>query len=158
MEHHSLDPYPIPKDKNPLYINEPWLIDKSIYDMLPSAEPDNEDDNIRVYVPLDLNKKAILRRIDNIIASYGEANEENEWRFSEDIGKIISQIEIYDQIWFIRHIPKEGKHSRETIELVKDVIVKLEAIPDGCAECFPFELIGELREEYLSEPSTFWLN
>lgn len=30
MEHHSLDPYPIPKDKKPLYINEPWLIDKSL--------------------------------------------------------------------------------------------------------------------------------
>ena len=30
MEHHSLDPYPEPKDKSPLYINEPWLIDKSL--------------------------------------------------------------------------------------------------------------------------------
>ena len=27
MERHSLDPYPMPKDKTPLYINEPWLID-----------------------------------------------------------------------------------------------------------------------------------
>ncbi len=149
MEHHSLDPYPIPKDKNPLYINEPWLIDKSIYEMPPRIEPENEGDNIRVYVPLDLNKKAILRRIDNIIASYGEANEKNEWRFSEDIGKIISQIEIYDQIWFIRHMPDEGRHSGEAIELVEDVITKLEAIPDGCAECFPFEKIDKLRKEYL---------
>lgn len=30
-EHHKLDPYPVPKDKDVLYINEPWLIDKSIY-------------------------------------------------------------------------------------------------------------------------------
>lgn len=30
MEHHKLDPYPIPKEKTPLCINEPWLIDKSL--------------------------------------------------------------------------------------------------------------------------------
>lgn len=27
MEHHDLDVWPIPKDKKPQYINEPWLID-----------------------------------------------------------------------------------------------------------------------------------
>ena len=30
IEHHDLDPYPIPKEKSPLYINEPWLVDGSI--------------------------------------------------------------------------------------------------------------------------------
>lgn len=28
MKHHRLDPYLIPKDKTPLYVNEPWLIRK----------------------------------------------------------------------------------------------------------------------------------
>ena len=28
MKHHRLDPYLIPKDKAPLYVNEPWLIRK----------------------------------------------------------------------------------------------------------------------------------
>ena len=28
MEHHTLDPYPVPKEKAPLYVNEPLLIDK----------------------------------------------------------------------------------------------------------------------------------
>ena len=27
MERHKLDPYPIPRDKEPLYVNEPWIID-----------------------------------------------------------------------------------------------------------------------------------
>lgn len=27
MEHYTLDVHPIPKEKMPLYINEPWLID-----------------------------------------------------------------------------------------------------------------------------------
>ena len=26
----QLDPYPIPKEERPLFINEPWLIDASI--------------------------------------------------------------------------------------------------------------------------------
>lgn len=56
---------------------------------------------------MDLNKDAILRRLDNIIGLYGEAREDNEIEFSIDVGMIISQLEIYDQIWFVRHMPKK---------------------------------------------------
>lgn len=137
------------KDKQFLYINEPWLIDRSLLNYPPKREPDTAPDNIRIYLPLDLNRDAILRRIDHIIAFYGEANEGNELNFSVDIGQVISQIEIYDQVWFARHMPESGKHSREAVELVKEVVKKLESIPDGCAEWFPFQLIDELKDEYL---------
>lgn len=30
MKHHDLDVYPIPREKTPMYINEPWLIDRLI--------------------------------------------------------------------------------------------------------------------------------
>ena len=40
-------------------------------------------------------------------------------------------------------------HSRKAIQLVREFIGILEKIPDGCAELFPFELIDELKEEYL---------
>lgn len=40
MKHHRLDPYPIPKDKTPLYISEPWLIDKSLLEYLQHREPE----------------------------------------------------------------------------------------------------------------------
>ena len=72
---------------------------------------------------------------------------------SIDVGMIISQLEIYDQIWFVRHAPKKGEHSREAIELVTEIIARLEGIPDGCAECFPFELIDEFKQEYLTDNS-----
>ena len=153
MEYHSLDPYPEPKDKSPLYINEPWLIDKSLLEYPRHREPDEKEDNIRIYVPMDLNKDAILRRLDNIIELYGEAKEDNEIEFSIDVGMIISQLEIYDQIWFVRHMPKKGEHSREAKELVTEIVARLENIPDGCAECFPFELIDELKQEYLTDNS-----
>ena len=83
MEHHDLDIYPIPREKTALYINEPWLIDKSIMERVQlvtdlKKRPDEESDNIRIYVPLDLNRNAILRRLDSVIYHYGETNEENE--------------------------------------------------------------------------------
>ena len=47
-------------------------------------------------------------------------------------------------------MPENGEHSREAADLVREFIARLEEIPDGCAEIFPFELIDTLREEYLS--------
>lgn len=72
MEHHRLDPYPIPKDKTPLCINEPWLIDKSLLEYPPRREPDEKEDNVRIYVPMDLNRAAILRRLDSVIAKQSQ--------------------------------------------------------------------------------------
>lgn len=66
-----------------------------------------------------------------------------------DVAQLVCQIEIYDQIWSVRHMPEEGKHNREAVRLVKDFVAMLEEIPDGCAECFPFDSIDELREEIL---------
>lgn len=150
-QHHDLDPYPIPRDKSPLYINEPWLIDGSLLEYPPDNAPLQDLDAVRVYVPMNLSKAAILRRLDFIIARYGEANEENEMNFSADVDALVSQIEIYDQIWYVRHMPPEGGRNNEAKELVREFIAKLESIPDGCAECFPFELIEQLREGYLEE-------
>ena len=33
----------------------------------------------------------------------------------------------------------------------KAIVERLEGIPDGCAECFPFEMIDELKREYLED-------
>ena len=49
MEHHDLDIYPIPREKTALYINEPWLIDKSIME--------------RVQLVTDLKKRPMKNRI-----------------------------------------------------------------------------------------------
>ena len=93
------------------------------------------------------------------------------------MGRLISQIEIYDQVWSVRgqwrsrqndhgkgernELTDHGvagserngnsgirRHSAEAIELVKRFVAELEEIPDGCAETFPFEVIEELRGEY----------
>lgn len=98
MAHHNLDIYPIPKDKSPMFINEPYLIDQSLLSESSVFQDDLQEDNVRVYIPLDINREAVLRRIRMIIEKYGEANEENETVFQLDIEAIIAQIEIYDQI------------------------------------------------------------
>ena len=151
MKHHRLDQYPIPKDKTPLYVNEPWLVDRSLLLYSLDRELEDEGDNIRIYIPMDLNRNAILRRLDIVIAHYGEANERNEMDFGADVDMIICQLEIYDQIWFVRHMPSEGEHSDEAIALAKEIVARLEEISDGCAEQFPFETIDQLKQEYFPD-------
>lgn len=72
-------------------------------------------DNIRVYLPMDICKSAILRRLANVISHYGPATEANEMDFSYDVNTLISRIEIYDQVWFVRHCPKHGRHSAKPL-------------------------------------------
>lgn len=150
MRRHKLDPYPITKDKAPLYINEPWLIDESLGSSpLDNTEPENQRDNIRVYIPLDLNKKAILRRLMRVISKYGGVTEVNESEYSLAVKHLVSQVEIYDQLWYVRHMPEVGNHSLEAIELVREMIVLLETISDCGAEGFLSETIELLRMNYL---------
>lgn len=61
---------------------------------------------------------------------------------------LISQTEIYNQVWSVKHMQEEGSRSKEAIELVEEFIERLEEIPDGGAELFPFEHIEKLREQY----------
>ena len=122
-----------------------------------NQEEESQADHVRVYVPLDLSADAILRRLRFLIFRYKEANERNEFNFSMDVERLVSQIEIYDQVWFVRegrtHAISDNseseKHSSKAVELVRRFVAELEEIPDGCAELFPFELIDELRSEYL---------
>ena len=41
------------------------------------------------------------------------------------------------------------KHSSKAVELIRRFVAEPVELPDGCAELFPFELIDELRKEYL---------
>ena len=151
MDHHVLDIYPNPRDKSPLYINEPWIIDETA-DMR-ITDPDSAADNIRVYVPLDLNKEAILRRLRDIKSKYGDVDWRNETSISVEVALLIHQIEIYDQVHYTRHMPKpstfpgEKVHSAEATQLVKEFVNELEEI-DSSGDTFPYEVIEELKQEF----------
>ena len=104
MECHRLDTCPIPKSETPLFVNEPWLVDNSkVQFELRTRAPEFQEDNIRIYVPLDLNKVAILRRLERIIRQYGEVNKNNESFFRQDVELLVSQVEIYEQVRLFEH-------------------------------------------------------
>ena len=152
IEHHDLDLEPIPEKV--LYLNEPWIMDPTAE--YKRVEPEDEADNVRIYVPVDLNQESILRKLENTICRYKEANEENESSFSEDVGLLLYQIEVYDQVWFARarkfEVNENGQicgHSKEAVELVRRFVQRLKEIPDGCAVSFPFEMIEKLEKEFL---------
>lgn len=149
LVHHVLDVNPVPKEASPLYINEPWLIDESLFVSEFRTEDMAEQDNVRIYAPLDISKAAILRRLDFIVAQCGMVTEANEFSVASAVDMLVSQIEIYDKIWYVRNIPKDrSKHSGEAVELVKEFVARLESIPDGGAELFPFQLIEDLKVEF----------
>ena len=104
-------------------------------------------DHIRVYVPLDISREAILRRIQCIYNRLGSPSWENESDFISEIGGIISQLEIYDQIWFARQGDSGNGHSKYATMLADEIIKVLEE-DEGCAEMFPYEMFEELKTEY----------
>ena len=70
--------------------------------------------------------------------------------------KIITQLEIYDQVWAVRDmehaIQKDHptvRHSQQGTALARKLVDYMET-HDGCAECYPYDIIEELK-------STFWL-
>lgn len=149
MDQNRIEQYPEPKDEKSLFVNEPWLIDASMFKYWEwKREPDAEEDNVRVYLPLDLNREAILRRLKTIIDHYEWSTEENEFDFSADVDMLIEQIRIYDQFWCQQTKVGDGKHSDKTTSLVIEVIKRLDSIPDGCAELFPWRTIDKMKKEF----------
>ncbi len=148
--HHQIDVIPVPEKV--IFVNEPWLIDDTILDSIKStAKPeeliDKAEDNVRVYLPLDINSSAVLRRLRAVIQKYGGSNETNESSFQSDVSQLVSQVEIYDQIHYVRE-RMDRKHSEAGRSLMKEFVAELKEIPDGCSEIFPFDMIDELEKEY----------
>lgn len=163
--HHKLDIHPIPTDV--LYVNELSLAgdvcyetkrdkDKALTGRTKSTGGILPDDNVRIYVPMDLNADIIMFQLYSLRDTLGYSTEKNESAYCSGIRKVISQLEIYDQVWAARKledtVQKEDggvRHSHQGIELAKQIVKYLEDI-EGTAECFPYDEIQELRE-------SFWL-
>lgn len=163
--HHNLDIYPIPKDV--LYVNELSLAGKVPYEIKDdtakaiTGKKKSEggilsDDNVRIYVPMDLNADIIMWQLYSLHGSLGYPTEKKECAYSSGVRKVISQLEIYDQVWAARKledaVQKEDggvRHSRQGIKLGKQIVKYLEDI-EGDAECIPYDKVEELRE-------AFWL-
>lgn len=163
--HHKLDVAPIPEKV--LYINELDLVAPNIYRTIKEYEKALEgktisnggilpDDNVRIYVPMNLNAEEIMQRLEILYFAFGSPTERNEASYDEAVRQLVSQLEIYDQVWVARDlahaVQKENGgivHSRKGIELAQKMVDYLSE-DEGSAELFPFEIIDELKE-------AFWL-
>lgn len=160
---HKLDIHPIPKKV--LYINELSLANPMVYQTTHEYEKAISgdtisrggvlpNDNVRVYVPMDLNSDNIMRQLYALYDALGSPDDSNECRFSNCVSKLISQLEIYDQVWVTRDLAHavqksdgEVYHSRQGIELAQKIVDFL--LRDvGIAERFPFDEIEKLKEEF----------
>lgn len=120
-----------------LYVNEMSLAGKAPYETkqdmdkaLTGRTKSNggilPDDNVRIYVPMDLNADIIMWRLYSLHSTLGYSTEKNESAYCSGVGKVISQLEIYDQVWTARNledtVQKEDdgvRHSHQGIELAK---------------------------------------
>ena len=94
----------------------------------------------------------VLNRLQQIYQIMESPDDTNELEFSYQVGKIISQLEIYDQVWVARDLGnavriEERFHSKNGIELAGKIVgVLLE--DEGCAERFPYDVVDELKKEF----------
>ena len=100
--HHKLDIHPIPE--NVLYINELSMVTEQVYETTKEVEQALTgktvsnggilpDDNIRIYVPMDLNMNEIMFRVYRLYSVLGYPTERNESEFSTKMEQIVSQLE-----------------------------------------------------------------
>lgn len=159
MKHYKLDHFPISEDVKPIFVNDPELVDASLrsvdrqHDKTKCENDQLHSENLRVYVPLDINRDTILRRIDYIIGRYGEVNEVNEYYFYEDVMQVVSQIELYNQVR-----TEQQKSEKDIIVLVREIISKLNKIPVVGTCRFPNNVINLLDDDYLNTLKKFCEN
>ncbi|MCD7981463.1 MAG: hypothetical protein LUF32_03970 [Clostridiales bacterium] len=92
--------------------------------------------------------------MDQIGIRNGYLTERNELSYVSEMQRIIAQLEIYDQAWYVREkdyadSPEEKHHSRHAKKLVEEMLDILEYWEESStAECFPIDQIDELEKEY----------
>ena len=161
--HHKLDIHPIPESVH--FVNELDIASTTQYSSQKQYEEALTgktissggvlpDDNIRIYVPIDISADSIMRKLREIYDMLGLPDDKNEPYFEQEFGKLLSQLEIYDQIWAVRDLRHSVRkvnggvyHSANGIELAEKVIRFLKENA-GKAKCFPFEQIDELSSEF----------
>lgn len=61
------------------------------------------DDNVRIYLPKDINSKSILADLNHLYTQFGDVGENNEFEYSIEVRKLIRFLEIYDSILLENH-------------------------------------------------------
>lgn len=100
---HKLDNHPI--SERMIYVNDLQLANDVPYETereLEAAATGNRemeggillDDNVRIFVPMDLNADAIMRQLYMLYDALGPVDEGNECNYSSSLARIILQLEV----------------------------------------------------------------
>lgn len=160
---HDLDIKPISEDI--LFVNDLTFLAPDIYESYEELAKATKgetvknggllpEDNVRIYLPLDLNADSIMTQLRVVYLELGSPTEETESAFCSRVRYIIRQLEVYDQVMVSRNIgdaiqmaPGGVYHSKNAIDLAKRM-VDLMLEDEGCAECYPYDFVEELKEEF----------
>ena len=88
------------------------------------------------------------------MVSFGNPTEENESALTAEVGKLVSQLEIYDQVWTVRDLknayrnsPEGALHCLQGKELAPKFIAMLME-NEGAGDSFPYNIVNGLREAF----------
>lgn len=114
------------------------------------------DDNVRVYVPINISADSILYEVNQVYDRLGLPDGYNDFSFFEEMRKIYRKLDIYDEVLMERYPEKaihyhvensDFSHSENVIQVVNEMIQIMED-NEGCGELFPYEAINALRDDY----------
>ena len=109
----------------------------------------DENDMIRVYVPLDISPDLIRWRLYEVYDLLGSPSENNEYLYRYEIDRLITQLEIYDRIMMEQGKPVNliTGHTVKATEIAELMINKL-LEDDGTAELFPYNMVDIIKEKF----------
>lgn len=110
------------------------------------------EDNVRIYVPIDISQEMILSKLSSLFCELGEVTWRNEMDYSVQVSTLITLLQLYDQLLIEQgNFPVvqtgETLHSKLAIETAKqmcDILIRNE----GTGDTFPYDEIGELSKKY----------
>lgn len=110
------------------------------------------EDNVRIYVPMDVNQELILIKLESLFDELGELTWRNKMDYSIAVSKLIRLLELYDQSLIEQGnypVVQTGEtiHSKlaiETAEKMCRILIRNE----GTGDMFPYEEIAELSKTY----------
>ncbi|GEM_PF-589748 len=108
------------------------------------------DDNVRIYLPKDINSKSILADLNHLYTQFGDVGENNEEYYSCEVRKPIRFLEIYDSILLENHeietVQTDDKVHTKLAQDTTQEMVKIMMENQGWAELFPYEECEQLAD------------
>lgn len=110
------------------------------------------EDNVRIYVPMDINQKLILFKLELLFDELGELTWRTESEYARRVWQLMTLLKVYDQSLIAQgSFPTvqtgETVHSKLAIETAKKMC-RILMRNEGTGDTFPYDEIAELSQEY----------